>query len=164
MNIMRLSISEAYHSRSVTSADALDEAKKVMMLVLETVVEFLCYLLDIESSEHVSGDVDDLERSASSSSVKTILSNFWMRGSPLWSGTVDMGARAVRPARFTFDPEPVLDAVVVDGEDDDMLTHLPGDPSLDLAGGWDGREALRRAGLDTGRRRMPRFWAMACKG
>ena len=36
------------------------------------------------------------------------------------------------PARFTFDPQPVLGAVVMGGEDDDMFAHLLGDPSFDL--------------------------------
>ena len=61
MNIMRLSISEAYHSRSARFLDTLNEAEKVLMLVLETVIEFLGYLLDIEGSEHVAGDVYDRE-------------------------------------------------------------------------------------------------------
>ena len=46
-----------------------------------------------------------------------------------------MGARAVRPARFAFDPQPVLGAAVVGAEDDDMLAHLLGDPSFDLLAG-----------------------------
>ena len=50
-------------------------------------------------------------------------------------GSVDMGARAVRPARFTFDPQPVLGAAVVVGEYDDMFAHLLSDPSFDLLAG-----------------------------
>ena len=51
-----------------------------------------------------------------------------------------MGARAFRPARFAFDPQPVLGAAVVGGEDDDMFSHLLGDLSFDLlAGGMVGK-------------------------
>ena len=127
------------HQRGVPFAvghflDTLNEAEKVLMLVLETVVEFLGYFLDIEGSEHVAGDVYDRE-------VGLIFERednpFQLldEGFAALVGSVDMGARAVRPARFTFDPQPVLGAAVVGGEDDDMFSHLLGDPSFDLLAG-----------------------------
>ena len=52
------------HQRSVPFTvsqflDTLNEAKKVLMLVLETVVKAFGDLFDVEGSEHVSGDVYD---------------------------------------------------------------------------------------------------------
>ena len=64
-----------------------------------------------------------------------MLSNFWMSGSPVWVGAVDLDTRAVRAARFTLDPLPMLRAAIVGGVDDDMFTHLLGDGSLDLLAG-----------------------------
>ena len=88
------------HQRGVPFAvghflDTLNEAEKVLMLILETVIESLGYFLDVEGSEHVASDVYDRE-------VGLIFEGednpFQLldEGFSALVGSVDMGARAVR--------------------------------------------------------------------
>ena len=100
------------HQRGVPLAvgqffDALDKVEKGLMLHLETVVKTFGDLFDIEDGAHAGGRVDNGYIGFLVEGEDNRFQLLDERFAAL-AGVVDVGARAFRPARFAFDPKPVL--------------------------------------------------------
>ena len=124
------------HQRGVPLAvghvpDALDEAEKRLMLLLETVVEALGHLLHVERLGDPRGGVRDGEALLFFESEAQVFELLRQRFGTL-PAVVGLLPVAVALARFALHPLPALGGVVLRRKDDQVFVGRLGEDAVDL--------------------------------